>query len=225
MSIDSRLSEIARLVDRRRRDPYAGYGRIGDYHQGIFECDYVSPYSKSAHNLDANVMVFLQDWSSHERLLLPPDPEVVRLGYTPSLPTNRNLISLLRTHLGLELRDTYSTNLFPFIKLGNLSAGIPFTALVRAGQEFALPQLSAIRPRLAICLGLATFNALRVATGHAAVPNLASALEAPFEVGPTRVVCQAHTGNLGRNGRNKGGIDRVSADWKALGRWLEGVRV
>jgi hypothetical protein len=224
MPIDSRLGEIARLVERRRRGAYVGYGRIGDYHQGAYECEYVSPYSKSAHNIDAWVMIFLQDWSSHDRLMLPLDPEVVRLGFTPSLPTSRNLLSLLKSHLQLELRDTYATNLFPFIKLGNLSARIPASDLVRAGREFALPQLDAVRPWLAICLGVATFNAMRVAIGLPLSPTLASAIEEPFVVGSTRVVCQAHTGNMGRNWRNKGGIDRVSADWEVLGQRLEGVR-
>lgn len=214
--MEDRLSEIARLVERRRRAPYVGYNCIGDYHGGIFECDYVSPYSKSAHNLDARVMVFLQDWSSDDRLQRAPDPEIVRLGLTPDLPTNWNLVGLLRTHLGLELRDTYSTNLFPFIKRGNLSSRIPRADLARAAEEFALPQVGAVRPQLAICLGLATFNALRAAAGHPPAPTVASALRWAFRIGPTQVVFQAHTGNLGRNNRNRGGIDRVSADWSAM---------
>jgi restriction system protein len=120
---------------------WPGYGQIGDYHDGAYECDFVSPYTKSAGNVDAEIFVLLQDWSSDEALRGPLDPDCARYGLTKIFQTNKRLIELLRHHFDVELGDVYATNLFPFIKKGNMSSSIPMRDLVRAAQEFALPQL------------------------------------------------------------------------------------
>jgi hypothetical protein len=46
--------------------------------------------------------------------------------------------------------------------------------------------------------------------------SLAYAIDSPFNIGKVRVWCQAHTGALGQNNRNKGGVDRVSHDWLTM---------
>ena len=49
----ARLLELAR---ERQADRWPGYDTIGDYHEGRYECDFVSPYARSAANVDAHVM-------------------------------------------------------------------------------------------------------------------------------------------------------------------------
>jgi hypothetical protein len=105
----------------------------------VYECDYVSPYTKTAGNVDAEVMVMLQDWSSDERLSGPFREDSAKLGYTRHLPTNQNLSRLLNATFGLTIRDIYGTNLFPFIKLGPMSAAIRREDLVAAAHQFAIP--------------------------------------------------------------------------------------
>src|SRR5262245_49000192 len=100
----TRLLELAR---RRQACRWPGYKPLADYHDGAYECDFVSPYTKSAGNVDATAMIILQDWSSHDRLSADLDADAVAFGYTPSLPTNRNLARLLDVHLGLTLAETY----------------------------------------------------------------------------------------------------------------------
>jgi restriction system protein len=209
----TRLLELAR---RRQACRWPGYKPLAEYHNGAYECDFVSPYTKAAQNVDASVMIILQDWSSHERLSGALDTDAVAHGHTPSLPTNRNLKRLLHVHFGLSLADTYGTNLFPFIKGGSLSSAIPIRDLERAAREFAIPQIDIVAPLVAVCLGLNTFNALRRAASMDVMPNIDAAIRVPFSRGPTRIWCQAHTGSLGQNGRNRGGVDRVSADWSAM---------
>lgn len=209
----ARLLELAR---RRQACRWTGYKPLADYHDGAYECDFVSPYTKSAGNVDATAMIVLQDWSSHDRLSAELDAEAVALGHTPSLPTNRNLARLLDVHLGLTLAETYGTNLFPFIKSGGLSSSIRSRDLERAAREFAVPQIDIVAPRLVVCLGLKTFNALRKALGLEVAPTINAAIGEPFSRGRARIWCQAHTGALGQNGRNRGGIDRVSQDWLAM---------
>jgi uracil-DNA glycosylase len=213
MDKHSRLLELAR---NRQRARWPRYKCIGDYEGGRYECDFVSPYTKAAHNLDAQVMVLLQDWSSDERLARPLDVEAARLGYTPSLRTNENLQALLLCYFGLSLADVFATNVFPFVKAGPLNAPIRMRDLVQAAREFAIPQIEIIGARIAVCLGKAAYNAIRLAAGFARVATLDEAIRSPFPLGVTQVWCQAHTGTLGTNNRNKGGVDRVSEDWARM---------
>ncbi len=155
----------------------------------------------------------LQDWASDGFLIGPLHEPSVKLGHSPSLPTNRNLIRLLKTTFGVTLKDVYGTNLFPFVKPGEMTGDIPERDMVPAARQFALPQIRIVNPKLVICLGLATFNALRQACDLRASRPFSSAIENPFDIGMTRVWCQAHTGARGQNNRNRGGVSRVPDDW------------
>src|SRR5688500_10231319 len=125
-------SQLLVLAKLRQAARWPGYTSIANYHDGIYECDFVSPYTKTAGNLDAEVMVVLQDWSSHEELKEGLNENTVRLGYDPTQPTSRNLERLLTATFGLSLPSIYGTNLFPFVKSGAVSRRIPRTDLIRA---------------------------------------------------------------------------------------------
>jgi hypothetical protein len=212
----AKQSELLALAKLRQRTRYPGYKCIGDYHAGVYECDFVSPHTKTAGHIDSEIMVMLQDWASDEFLNGPFHEPSAKLGHTPSLPTNRNLTRLLNKTFGINLRDVYGTNLFPFVKLGGMSVSIRQADLDAAARQFALPQIRVVNPVLVICLGLVTFNALRKACGLKRCTNIYAAIESPFNIGAVRVWCQAHTGALGQNNRNKGGVDRVSEDWQKM---------
>ncbi len=213
-----KTDRLLQLAHQRQATRWPGYGCIGDYHGGAYECDFVSPYTRSAGNVDATVMILLQDWASDQFLRGLLRADLQSLGYAPELVTNRQLIALLRRHLGLSLGQTYATNLFPFIKYGPMSAPIAAPDLVRAAREYGLPQIAIVQPRLAICLGKSAFNALRRAAGLRPLPTLDEAIASPFAWGQTQIWCQAHTGRLGTNNRNRGGVDRVHNDWQAMAR-------
>ena len=167
-------------------------------------------------------MVLLQDWSSHGHLSGPLDEDARDIGHTPGEPTNRNLARLLKATFNLSIADVYGTNLFPFVKRGAMSARIPDADMVRAAREFALPQLEIVGPRLAICLGIATFDAVRVARGLPRTRNVDAALTAHFAIDDTQVWFQTHPGHFGQISRNKGAVDRVSQDWLQMKKVLEG---
>lgn len=195
---------------------WAGYKCIGDYHGGVYECDFVSPYTRSAGNVEAELMVLLQDWASDDVLSGPVLPERLATGHDPHRRTNQRLRELLRQHLGLELAQVYATNVFPFVKVGSMSESIRKKDLVRAAREFAIPQIEFVGPRFAVCLGKAAFNAVAVAAGRPEAKLLADAIASPFGIGKTRVWCQAHTGQQSTNIRNRGGVDRVTRDWACM---------
>jgi len=223
-----KCAELLKLVEKRRqRDILPEYGRLADYGNGAFDvnCDYVSPYSKGAHNHDADVMIMLQDWSSDDALRRSSGPS--ELGRDPNLPTNRTLDRLLSDTLGLRLEDTYATNLFPFIKGRGLSTRIPFADLVLAAKEFALPQIRIVAPRLVVCLGKNTFNAIRVAASQNGLAHesdrcrtMEDAINAAFTVElegrKVAIWAQAHTGAWGQSNRNRGVPGRTSDDWMKM---------
>ena len=121
--------ELKVLATKRQRARWPGYKGIGDYHNGVYECPYVSPYTKSAGNVDADIMVVLQDWTSDEDIRRDVDSDAVTYGYTRGLHTNRNLVRLLEEHFDAALTDIYGTNLFPFIKMGHMGRVFPATIL------------------------------------------------------------------------------------------------
>jgi hypothetical protein len=208
--MSDKRQQLLTLAGRRQRACWPGYHALAEYHGGGYECDFVSPYSKSAGNPDAEILVLLQDWSSHDDMSKAFDPEAASLGYTPRFPTNRNLIRLLLETFGKELKDVYVTNLFPFIKPGGISAHIPVRDLERAAQEFALPQIRIVQPLLVVCLGLAVFSTIQRVCRATPSRTLAEAIDSPFWLDRSRVWCQAHTGAFGQNNR---GRERVSQDW------------
>ncbi|HMG75126.1 MAG TPA: uracil-DNA glycosylase family protein [Pyrinomonadaceae bacterium] len=210
-TLDKR-SALLRLAKVRQSTRRPGYKCIGAYHGGVYECDFVSPYTITAGNVDAEIMVMLQDWASDDDLKHPLDESSATLGYDPCAPTNKKLIKLLHTTFGVALRDTYATNLFPFIKLGRRSKKIPPKDMLAAAQQFALPQIRMVDPKLVICLGKDTFNAVREACEFSPSQYLDSAIENPFCVGTTRVWCQTHTGRLS----NRGPFERVLNDWRKM---------
>jgi hypothetical protein len=204
------------LAARRKLTRWRGYECIGDYHNSAYECDHVSPYTKTAGNVESKVLILLQDWSSHAWLNKPLNKEVQRLGYAPNLPTNKNLSSLLREHFELDLSNIYATNLFPFVKKGSLSNIIHQRHLVRAARRFALPQIEIVNPMLVICLGLVTFNAMRSVCGKLECKSMPSAIESEFTYGDIQFWAQSHPGHFGRVNRNKGGVDLVRSDWQRM---------
>ena len=218
MTTHDRLLALAKL---RQSTVWPGYHSIAEFHNGVYECDHVSPYTKSAGNVDAEVMVLLQDWSGSDALSGPLDIGARDLGYTPKEATNRNLERLLLATFGLRFAQIYATNLFPFVKPGGMSESIPDRDLVRAAREFALPQIEIVAPKLVICLGKVTFDAVRKAAELRPSVSVDDALASDFQFGVSRVWFQAHTGRLGHNNRNRGGVNRVDGDWLMMKSYLE----
>lgn len=178
--------ELLKLAKHRQTTRYEGYKNIGDYEDGYYECDYVSPYSKSANNVNADVFVVLQDWSS-DKNMHGICPETNRLGYTPSVGTNIKLIAYLKKYLDVDLGDTYTTNLFPFIKPGGMSANIPIRDMRRAAKEFTLPMIKIVSPKIVIALGRKTYNALWDCCG-----DKVELVQGSFKYGASMIFHQPH---------------------------------
>lgn len=138
------------LACKRLHTRLLGYGQPEDY--GYHFEEWISPYTKGAHALGGIALV-LQDWSSDEKLREGVDPVVQRLGRTPTLKTNLVLNELLSRTLGVSIDCTYTTNIFPFIKLGGISSSIPMRHILQAATTFTKPELEIARPSTILALG------------------------------------------------------------------------
>ena len=196
---------------------------IGDYHQGKYECNFVSPYSKSAHNIDSEILILLQDLTSDEEIAGPLRPERVKHGRLRDLPTNQNLDRLLKKHFGLDISEIYATNLFPFIKPGKRDTKIPSREMRVAAREYALPHIQILRPMLVIVLGMDSFTAMAIETGHREYTKMKmdELIELPFLFGGSTIWCQAHTGKRGQMNCNREVHDQTDQDWAKMSEWFQ----
>jgi len=96
-------SRLLALAKQRQQECWPGYKSLADYFGGVYECDFVSPLTKTAGNVDAVIMVLLQDWSSDDELSQGLDENTLRRGYDPTQPTGRNLQQFLNITFGVSL--------------------------------------------------------------------------------------------------------------------------
>ena len=73
-----------------------------------------------------------------------------------------------------------------------------------AASDFLIPTIEIIKPRLVVCFGLNFFNAVRQVLGFNCVVNIQQAVHSYLIIGSTIIFCQAHTGMLCQNNRNRG---------------------
>jgi hypothetical protein len=78
----NKAEALYRLAQKRKNNIWEGYYSIADFHDGIYECDYVSPYTKTAGNLNAEAFIMLQDWSSFDSLNGPICQDSIKYGHT-----------------------------------------------------------------------------------------------------------------------------------------------
>jgi hypothetical protein len=209
---ETKLKLLKDLGSLRKKSCYQEYFSISDFHDGKYESEFVSPYTNSAQNANSQIVILLQDWSSEERLKGEFREESAKLGYTPKLPTNRNLKRLLFETFNRQLYEVFVTNVFPFIKKGSISSHIPQKDYNKAFSEFCYPQIEIVSPKLVICCGQQVFITV---LNHFKKPiNNLDPVGNHFESNGFLFYHQRHTGSNGIN-RN-GGILKAIDDWKKM---------
>ena len=198
-----------------------GFRDIAECHNGVYDCEYVSPYSKSAHNLHSDILIWLHDWISDDVLSSPLIQDAIDFGRIPSLPTNKNHDRFLSDHFGFKISDTYATNLFPYIKPGGINSAIPVSLTRECARIFGLPHIEILQAKFVIALGLNCFKALVVEAGELRPTKLADAIGQPITYQKSRVRAQAHTGALGQNNRNSKKKGQTDQDWKRMAMWFQ----
>jgi uracil-DNA glycosylase len=228
----SKLDALAELVRLRRNDTYPAMISLHEFEDGRWDLDHVVPlvvpWTKSACNVDATLMIIGQDWASEKYFQRSKnrtswqDTLRTHFGQDPQLPTNRNIRRLLHC-FGIKWRQTYATDVSIFIKPGNMNGDIPDALLRYCAIKYTIPQLRIVRPKMVLCLGSRTFNAVRYALGMPAMKlNAACGLE-PHTVDDqtgTEIYGVPHTGGLGF--ATCGGMSNILPMWQALANRLHG---
>lgn len=218
-SKQDKLLKISRLSAKRREDNYKNYRSLSGIFDGLYDKhEFVSPWTISACNVDSPLMLIAQDWASEDGLLSEQDESkrnaIQRLGYCPSLQTNRNLQRLLHDHFGLAFEDVYATNAFVFIKQGGMSARIPNADLLYSVKKYTLEEIKIVLPKMVICIGANTHKTLFRSIG-ARVTSIEESLESPTEFRGAAIYGSYHTGAWGT--KAAGGDKGMSDLWKRLG--------
>ncbi len=212
--------ECMRELVRKRRSGWLPDGcyRLGDValNNGYWEEDeYVVPWSKSACKYGAKVMLMAQDWDSYRNLSAPLTEKHRRIklvGRNEALLTNKRLDKLLKEYLHLDFQDTFATDLFPFVKMGDMRGALNWADFLRCARDFALPQIDIIKPLMVVCLGRSTtFRAIaKILTGNLVVGSGDNPLGALLYHG-TEIYGVTHPG-----GRGNGWLDRIKVEWTYL---------
>ena len=221
MTSEQKREALLQLAKKRQADRREPYYCIADIHEGYYECNYVSPWTISANDVNADLMILGKDWASTDILMKqPPDPERRRIGQGWGVPTNKNLREYLSDCMaGLKFSETYASNVFPFIKQGKKNSSIPRADMVYAAKTYALPQIEIVSPRMVICLGRPAFYAVRRA---ADLPEIEwTEAIAP---GPHTIIFGAETYGVWHPSMYPGGKIGVKQVWKQLGDRLEELR-
>lgn len=160
-------------------------------------------------------MVIGQDWASEHFLMKPPNARQRDLGYDPDLQTNKIMTRLLREAFAREFKDVFATNAFVFVKPDNMSMRIPTVDLVRSSATYTLQEIRIVGPKMAVCLGGASYNALRGALKHPYQAIKRVNHEAPEVVFEgTEIYGVPHAGAWGLNA--SGGYPVSLAIWRKL---------
>ena len=113
-----KATALSELVAMRRSETHNAYHHLHSFDQGIWDCEHVVPWTKSACNLDADLMVIGQDWASErisDKHQVYNTPERIgarkRAGQDEYLPTNRRLkVVPAEQHFGMSFGQTYATD-------------------------------------------------------------------------------------------------------------------
>ena len=206
-----KLNELGSLRSQDKLHDFPeGYMQVETFQNGSFNTKaFVSPWNLAANNVNSKIMLVGQDWASVEGINYVSN-EVWRLGYDPNLRTNKNLSRLLFECFDLNFSDIYATNLFPFIKPGQMNAYIPTKLMKYSAQNYTLREISIVRPKLVICLGQRVYEVLvNVASGQR--KNWRQSLDEKQSFLESTIVASPHTGGLGE--RNIGGFSELKSHW------------
>jgi uracil-DNA glycosylase len=166
---DEAISEITKIHEENKKTKKYTLPRYYSDSENLLNV--VSPFSITANNIENKTLILLQDWSSHNILSKPEsrNEESFITGFTKSLKTNTILAKLISEHLykiktpeniSDVLSTVYISNIFPFIKPGDISASIPVQDIKNLGLPILEKIITILEPNLIICLGNHSFRNL-----------------------------------------------------------------
>ena len=218
--------QLITLANKRRADNFFSRGSCRfcymqpeSLHKDFWNKNYskfehlVSPWSVASCNLDSDFMIVGQDWLSEDKLSTVNE-EILNVGRDESLDTNKNLKKYLNG-LNLDIEDVFSTNLFPFVKPGNMSSSIPVADFDYAFENYLKPQIKIIRPKVIVALGASVFKQFFRASGDKSYRSFSEMIKiGHVDFLNSRVFPVYHPGKMGTN--NAGSFEEAQKLWDAI---------
>ena len=227
LELPDKTSRLAYLAQQRRssgagtkQDGYSfDYKRIEDFCPWLRDCPWVSPLALTANNVNSDLMIVGQDWAGERYLARRGNANRLGPGYDGKLRSNKTLAKLLTEAFDRKFGDVFATNAFVFVKPGGMSGSIPVADLRLSARTYTLQELAVVRPKLAICLGAATYNAFRNLHGLPFQLLRDASYDAPQLVAEaTEIYGVPHPGVYGQ--RSTGGYEASLEIWKRLAKRL-----
>lgn len=219
MSREEKIRKLKELGSVRKSDFRIGYSNIASFKGGLYESEFVSPYTKGSQNVESGIFVLLQDWVSKETLEGKIDQDLVEKGRSSRFSTNSTLEKYLGEFFGLSLEDVFSTNLFPLIKMGGASAEIGEEDYEWAARKYALPQIEIVQPKIVVLCGKKVYQAVfpLIGSGAECGEKMAEIIPNPITWKGIRFFTQAHPGSLGQRNR---GRELAREDWRKMAEYF-----
>lgn len=218
MNKEERLRELAIL---RKNSKVEGCKNIHEFQNGAFDKKFhVSPWTNSAKNVDSDLMLLGQDWVGSDWLSDTDNLKYADIGMDPTIQTNKNINKYLK-FFELEFKDIYATNAFVFVKNGKMSSAIENKIFNECISTYAIPQIEIVRPKMVICLGAITLNAVRKAI-HAKPIGFSTAHIDYANFKGIKIFGTYHPGGMGT--ANAGGFQKAEDKWKILAKEYNNIK-
>ncbi len=166
----NRAERYAALVAARQtKEPPDGLFNPSRVEGGVFDAPHIGPWTRWAHDLDADLMVIGQDWGDVDYFTANRGLD------NPTNPTNKALQILLalvgRPVPEPPTRDAeensasatcgvWLTNALPWLKTGGLSAPLENGWFDETAIAFLKEQVEIVQPRVVVSLGERAYNSI-----------------------------------------------------------------
>lgn len=147
------IKEIAESVRSDDLSAYRKeYSKVADYFGDIYK-DFVSPVAAVSNNVDADVMIVMQDWMHIGCAKKDRDMSGPHIGYNPELKANKELDKRLES-IGETRESIYLTNAFVHIKhTATMDGAISAPDMRRSIEKFTLREIEAVSPKVVLVVG------------------------------------------------------------------------
>lgn len=224
--------EYKALVDKRQKEkffPDEGLFNPFEIENGKFDCNEIGAWSRWHNDLDAKIMLIGQDWGDRKYFVNNEGRDV------DDNPTCKYL-KLLFKEIGYDLgtarpdipfqKGLFFTNAILGIKTleGGMSAPVFQKWVKHSTENFTLPLIEIIQPKVIVTLGKQAYRALRLGFS-AELPDdkMGALVEQHFEISEHKTVVfpRYHCGGLGLANRN---FDKQKLDWQRIKEVLENLK-
>lgn len=210
------------LVEKRKQWAFSD-SELTNPAATLYDVDEIEPWAQWQNNLDAKVLVVGQEYcdvETYTRTQAKVELQADRYKY----PANKNLREFL-TILGLDpghptapnkTNPVFMTNCVMGLKEPPMSANFKAKWLRESGDEFLIPLIRIIRPKVIIPIGTHATRSLGRLFNFPVGAHTAAVMNHVERDG--MAICPVfHTGGLGF--RHRARVDQMK-DWHRIGKWL-----